>query len=507
MSQLSDSLASARARRDAGRSPAGSSPRFGAMARSGFLTPRVATPVILERGLEGLGEFSLSVSGGGVAVTSVFLMTTELQAELCCGVIKGSTRMCTLGRTSCTAKTHVLKKLSVPVDHLLIVGARNSAHATPTLAASKLSESQLRRFLREQHSVQEWSRLFHIMDGYDERLEEEEADAVIKQVTEGGESTAIGKTPKRRRINFGEDELGGAAFGSLKEFALTPLGSLSEEDDQLSRVLSQWDMLVGQVSNLSKAEDSTKQLICAELNEFSIQLRSLEASIGRDTSVDPSSNVWSGLAELREEVKDHDELIGNLADELGVAQADIEIITDENRRTDVEFEGIKQVQGELAELTSLINSEQEAISKDMEGLKKLASGASVGTSVGRAGGAATSAATASLWKRELELLRSLVTSSESEIGLRMNALETAVGSRLEELARKVDARMSATSSGSGSGAGVIEEVKWMKEKLKILEARVSSKPVVLGGRVFSSFPDVHKFVVDNVPPNIYFLFS
>ena len=389
--------------------------------------------------------------------------------------------MCTLGRSSCTVKTHALKKLSAPVDHLLIAGARNSAHTTLTLAVSKLSKNQLRRFLREQHSVQEWSRLFHIMDGYDERLEEDEGDVVIKQVTEGGEAMAIGKTPKRRRIIFGEDVLGGVSSGPAKGFALTPLGSLSEEDDQLSRVLAQWDMLVGQVSNLSKVEENTKQLICAELNEFSIQLRSLEAGIIRDTSADPSSNVWSGLTELKEEVKEHDEMIGNIADELGVMQADIEIITDEKRRSDAEMEDVNQVQGELSELTSLINSEHEAISEDLGKLKKLASGSSLGTSVAHASGAATSAATASLWKRELEVLHNLVSTSESEIGLRINALEKVVGSKLEELAGKVEERMSGTTAGSGASGGVLEEVKWMKETLTILKARVSSKPVMLGG--------------------------
>mmetsp|Transcript_12456 Transcript_12456/g.17918 ORF Transcript_12456/g.17918 Transcript_12456/m.17918 type:complete len:266 (+) Transcript_12456:290-1087(+) len=167
---------------------------------------------------------------------------------------------------------------------------------------------------------------------------------------------------------------------------------------------------------------------------------------------------------------------------------------------------MKQVQGELAELTSLINSEQEAITKDMEVMKQLASVASGGSTAGRSGAAVSTAASSALWKRQIELLRSLVTSSESEIGLRMNALETAVGSKLEEVPRKVEERSSVTTSGVGTSGGILEEVKLMKEKLKILEARVSSKPVVLGGRVFSSFPDVHKFVVDSVPPNIYFLF-
>lgn len=70
MSSLSsETLAAARARLQAARSPASSSARLGSDARSGFLTPRVAPSVIsLERGLDGLGEFSSLLTGGGVTL-------------------------------------------------------------------------------------------------------------------------------------------------------------------------------------------------------------------------------------------------------------------------------------------------------------------------------------------------------------------------------------------------------------------------------------------------------
>ena len=65
-SPLSENLAAARARFQAARIPGGSSLPGGSVSRSGFLTPRVATPgTSLELGLEGLGEFSFLLSGGG----------------------------------------------------------------------------------------------------------------------------------------------------------------------------------------------------------------------------------------------------------------------------------------------------------------------------------------------------------------------------------------------------------------------------------------------------------
>jgi hypothetical protein len=102
--------------------------------------------------------------------------------------------------------------------------------------------------------------------------------------------------------DFGEGAIGGIKkTGSTKGFVLTLMASLSEEDNQLSGVLVQWDMLVGQVSNQPQAEINTKKLLCTELVEFGIQLCALEVSIGKDTSSDPSSSVWSGVAEIREE--------------------------------------------------------------------------------------------------------------------------------------------------------------------------------------------------------------
>ena len=138
--------------------------------------------------------------------------------------------------------------------------------------------------------------------------------------------------------------------------------------------------------------------------------------------------------------------------------------------------------------------------KEVAGLKKAAG---EGGGVRSMGVSATTSAAA--WRRDAELLRSRIASTESEVGLRMNAIEIAVGSKLDEITRRLDAT-AATSGSSATGLGLEDEVKLMREKMKILEARVSSKPVIIGEKIFSSFPDVHKFVVDSVPPNVYFLF-
>ena len=316
--------------------------------------------------------------GGGDAVYSVFIMTATLSEDLCLGSLKGGDRFCTRGQAGCLTKSHLAKKLPVFPDRLYIAG-RNCAYAFPSLQLAKLSDIQLRRLLGEQHSVQQWAQLFHVLNGYDERLEEGETDAVVNQVLEAGDSGAVGKTPKRRMLKFGEGVEGSGMRG--RAFALTPLGALAEEDDQISRITAQWDTLVGQVTNLTQGEESTKLLLCSELDEFGVQLRALEASIGRDTSADPSSSIWGGIAELREDVKEHDEILGNVSDELVAVQLDIDNGEEERKKSAVETSELRAAHDELAELTAFISSEQEDMLAELEKLKK----ASVSSVVGSVG--------------------------------------------------------------------------------------------------------------------------
>mmetsp|Transcript_6937 Transcript_6937/g.10101 ORF Transcript_6937/g.10101 Transcript_6937/m.10101 type:complete len:432 (-) Transcript_6937:2302-3597(-) len=161
---------------------------------------------------------------------------------------------------------------------------------------------------------------------------------------------------------------------------------------------------------------------------------------------------------------------------------------------------LRAAQEELSELTAFISAEQEGIIKDVAGLQK-----AIGEGTGTRISTAASMGSTSAWRRESEVLRNRVAAAESEMGVRMQALEVAVGKRLEEVAQRMEALSNMPGPGSLSG-DMGDELKSMREKLKILEARVSSKPVIIGGRVFASFPDVHKFVVECVPPNIYFLF-
>jgi len=157
-------------------------------------------------------------------------------------------------------------------------------------------------------------------------------------------------------------------------FQFTPLSSLSEEDDQLTRVLAQWDRLVMQVTELLASDDKNKDLICADLDAFGIQLKAVEARIGMDPSSDPSSNVWGGICELREETKDQGEIINQLVDEVEATNADVATEKDRSAKRDGIIQDLRQAHEELAELTGFLNAEQESVMKEMETLKSRATG-------------------------------------------------------------------------------------------------------------------------------------
>ena len=493
MSQLS-SLAAVKARLLAAKAtPSVSSPS----AAGGVppRTPRVASPsTSLARGIEGIGE--LSLSGGGVA-SSVFVMTMDIMAGICRGSVKGGVRFCTHGGDSCPYKTHADKKVPVRPGVLYIAGGRNSAHTEPVLDVSQVSAGRLERLLSEQHTVPKWMQLFHVLAGFEDKLDDTEVDDIVQQVAEA--SLPIGKTPKRRRLAYGASLEEDPVTPKRQAFQFTPLGSLSEEDDQITRVLAQWDRLVSRVAELSENDDKNKNLICADLDAFGIQLKSLEARIGMDPSSDPSSNVWGGICELREESKEQGEVINQLVDEMEVYTADIAEERDLGVKRDAILRELKQAQDELAELTAFLNSEQEAVLKDMDVLRGKT--ASFGGAALRATGE-----TSAGWRREAELLRGMMANTESEINIRMRAMETTIGVKLDETNRamvEIKNRMDRDPGGSSLIRG---EISALREKLKLIEARVSTKPVQIGGRTFLSYPDTLAYVIKNVPPNIYFLF-
>ena len=58
--------------------------------------------------------------------------------------------------------------------------------------------------------MQEWMKIFFVLSSYEESLEAEETEVMVWQVVGNVESTAVGKTPKRRRFNFTDSVLGAA---------------------------------------------------------------------------------------------------------------------------------------------------------------------------------------------------------------------------------------------------------------------------------------------------------
>jgi hypothetical protein len=218
-----------------------------------------------------------------------------------------------------------------------------------------------------------------------------------------------------------------------------------------------------------------------------------------DPSNDPSSNAWGGICELREESKEQGEMITQLVDEMEICAAAVAEERDLGVKRDAMLRELKQAQDELTELTAFLNSEQEAVLKDMDALRGKTS--SFGGAALRATGE-----TSAGWRREAELLRGLLANTESEVNTRMRAMEATVGVKLEEANRTMVEIKNRMDSEPGGSSAIRGEILELREKLKLIEARVSSKPVQIGGRTFLSYPDTLAYVIKHVPHNIYFLF-
>lgn len=106
------------------------------------------------------------------------------------------------------------------------------------------------------------------------------------------------------------------------------------------------------------------------------------------------------------------------------------------------------------------------------------------------------------WRRDFDLLRRYMSDHEAEVEVKMRQIEMLVGEKLVEMR----AEMARARTTHVPDAGLRSEVNVLRKEVKLLKARMSAKKDVLGGRAFSSLPDVLLFVTRYVPPNMYYLF-
>ena len=89
------------------------------------------------------------------------------------------------------------KKAVIQGNSLYIVGPKDSAYAHHFLNLNKVTAEQADWLLAESKPVTDWTRLFHVLGGYDENLDDNDvADVELKLVVD----LPVGMTPKHRRL-------------------------------------------------------------------------------------------------------------------------------------------------------------------------------------------------------------------------------------------------------------------------------------------------------------------
>jgi hypothetical protein len=140
---------------------------------SGFFTP-------LPSAGHDPGTLGESFAAGGVpndlGVYSVFIMTSQMASDLCCGEVAGL-KLCTAGRSTCLIRKHS-KKVKALIGHIYIAGPRNSAFTQITLDPTLLPSAQLSQVLAERYSLDTWQALFGALNKAPHPLSAEDVESI-----------------------------------------------------------------------------------------------------------------------------------------------------------------------------------------------------------------------------------------------------------------------------------------------------------------------------------------
>jgi hypothetical protein len=99
--------------------------------------PSAASAAASGVGLGSSGEFTIH-SGGGSNDLPVFILTPDLQSQLCLGVVNYGTKFCLQGKDTCTYSSHA-QKASTLVNHIYIATYSKTAFSNHKIDSSMLN--------------------------------------------------------------------------------------------------------------------------------------------------------------------------------------------------------------------------------------------------------------------------------------------------------------------------------------------------------------------------------
>jgi hypothetical protein len=439
---------------------------------SGTAQPTVgfSTPSSTGRDSGVLGE---SFAAGGVTsdlgVFSVFIMTSQMASDLCCGEVAGL-KFCTAGRQVCSIRKHS-KKVKVLIGHIYVSGPRNSAFTQIYLNPSLVSPSLVSRILGERSSLDAWQRLFGAISQASSELSEGQFESLKLRVLTG---TTLGLTP-RKGIQRYEDDRASSEHQSSK---LSPIGQYKDDElDMESLLAAQLDKFSTFSKGTAESLDLLRQAVGEEIDQLEVGLQNLTLKVGVDPGLNdtPMLSAWEGIEYLnalflksKQGQMNFQQIIANHAQ--WIVQNEPKI---NSSAFTTQAVGVLQNQmNQVLQLVTVLSQENQILSTQVQALRNNSGNVSPATSSMHMG----------LYTPEIENIRDLI--------------------------RRMDARLaSAEARLSGQqGTQSVNQLNTLQARFDILEARVSSKPAYVCGRTFLSLPDMMTWVVTNLPNNVYYLF-
>jgi hypothetical protein len=446
-------------------------------ATSSFFTPtNVGGPDV--------GVLGESLGGGGIppssgVLYSIFLLSPEIMGSLCLGVVAGS-KFCLAGKNTCTIQSH-RKKADVKQGMLYIAGPRGSAFSRIFLNPQLLPQLQLEQMLGERYPLEVWRRLFSTIQEHSGGVGNLSSDEFNSVKSRALNATPISLTPRKQQSRYMEPaEEDAGLWGEETNIInkMSPLGTASMEDvDSTSLLTAQVDRLL-QANKESIAKfEKLRHAVGTDVDKLEVAIQDLNLKIGNDPGVGdtPMLSVWDGIAFVNSSIQDNVQKAMDLHDELSRIRS---------RVHDLEAKETQRL-SELASTTTRFSQIDDVIRLLVSANNRLTA-------------------------QVQATLQSHVTPSGSvsvTLDPRFSAMEQAMQAMETRLMRtETMAQAIASAHPSGGVPPNVGDLRLLQEKLRTLEARVSSTPITVAGRTFLSLPDVEAWVVRNAPAGIFYYY-
>lgn len=369
---------------------------------------------------EGASGESFSVrSGGGAKDLTVTVLSAEAMTQLCLGAVNGGIKFCMLPCDKCGFTTHG-KKVKVYPDHVYILGGKNAAFTNPHIPVASIG-GLLDSMLGEYRPREEWLKIFQSI--LDETVPPSTFETPRKRQFRYYAISETSDIPDEDLVaSFGSWDFEAMGSSDLRRFATAIQG--------LDARLRQFQLAVGEdVDQLTSKLQEVKSVVGAQPSDGTIDI------------ADECTTIWEMFTLLRSLIID--------PTQLQLLESKVTSLNNGHQSLSGKLSSMEKNTSDLAELLTLLSSEQENYARALQHLPGTIAPSGV--------------------QQELDSIIS-----------RLNILE-----------------------GMGIHGG---ELSTVKAQLKLIEARLPSDPFTIGGRTFNSKTDVAFFVEKEMPGISFSLF-